>query len=486
MAARTNRPTHTRRHFLLAAGLALLLTVGIGLWSQMGSKADESNLGSDPRVPLGQDESTTQDLVNPGKKSRQTDRDKASAADAPEDPAIELEDPNDGWGQVEGTATVNGLPLESGKLHWNDPISREQGYAPIEKGTFQFDAPVGEIQVTAWVVAHNGFTVPGHETNSFDELTKLSPLTILDGKLNPLHFTWIYDEVLMQGDALMVPSMRPLAHTGLFLSGAGPWLRIETDAAGLFFATVPHAANLGISHISGGTAIHASFQEGWTPLRIPDAHTILVNVRDGRTGELISDFDFFLRSSLGAADPALRWRRYRDWSALLGPKKLTNGVDTSHKLSLPAGKIDILVYAPRLGLAPHRQSNLEVGPQTPSIEVTLQPGGTLAFTCNDPPPTGLVNPGYDPDPIMVVEQRMFDWNEPNAQAFGGHVDREGAIPRNLLFTRRLSFNLQGEAIVKGLPTGTYRVLHWRKGVNWRSEPLEVVAGLTTNVHLVPE
>ncbi|MBL4771798.1 MAG: hypothetical protein JKY61_11820 [Planctomycetes bacterium] len=476
--------SNSRKWF--AAGFLALTALGAGLWSRLGSDMDRAAAPTDTQADLGQGGRGSQDLVNPGEAPRTNQVPAEPSKGIPAQESTAPENPNDGWGHVKGTALINGLPLELGKLHWNDPSSQEQGYAPIEKGEFEFEAPVGEIKVTAWVAAHNGFTVPGHETNSFDELTKLSPLTVFDAKPNALHFAWLYDEVLMQGDALMVPSMRPLAHTGLSITGAGPRLRLETDAAGLFHAIVPMASNLEIRHISGGTDTRAPYKEGWTPLRVPDSQTIEISVRDGRTGEVIFDYDFFFRPSIGPGDPIRPWRRYRVGGALGDRSASTVDVDVTANLNLPEGEIDLLIYAPRQGLAPHNQSNLEVGPQAPRIEVTLQPGGTLAFTCEAPPATGLVNPGFDPDPILVVSQRMFDWKEPTVQAFGGHVDREAVIPRNLLFTRRIRFNMRGQAEVQGLPAGTYRVLHWREGLNWRSEPLEVIPGVTTNVQLTLE
>ncbi|MDF1837077.1 MAG: hypothetical protein P1V35_04350 [Planctomycetota bacterium] len=433
-------------------------------------------------------DSDPEGLIPPGEESRKVHTTATESTTDPESPKPEKEDPNDGWGHVAGSASVNGLPLEVGKLHWNDPTSGEQGYSPIEAGVFEFDAPVGGIKVTAWVISHNGFSVPNHETNGKDNLTQVVELNILDAKPNPLAIAWLYEEVHVEGDALTVPSLTPLSETQLYISGVKPvcTVAVTTDAAGHFVATVPDSSGLSVSCFLGGTTTTTPVVKGWTELRIPDAHTIQVLVRDGRNGQPISGYDFFFRTTQPKGAQPGEWKRYRSGGRSTGPPGKRSSVERSHSLSLPMGKIDLLIYAPRQGLAPYHQTGLHVGPQAPRIDVTLQPGGTLALTCDNPPPTGLVNPGYDPDPIMVVDEYMYHWNEPDVQAFGGHVDREGAIPRNLLFTRRLSFNLQGEALVKGLPAGTYRVLHWREGVNWRSEPLEVLAGVTTQVHLTPE
>lgn len=477
----TPQATPKRRPFWFLACFAILLWTAIVAWDLEGAGTGWFDSQAEQEHSEPDQESQPSGLVAPGQATRKT-QNPAEVAQERTDPEAEVEDPNDGWGQVAGTASINGVPLKRGMLHWTAPVNGEQGYETIEQGQFELDVPAGEVQVTAWVVAHGGYSVPNHKSNELDRLTKVETLTILDASLNPVHFGWEYDEVLVEGDALMVPSLRPLAHALLLISGNGPPLRVKTDAAGLFRATIPRSPDMSIGCRLGGVNNTAKVQGPWTSLRVPDSHSVQIVVRDGRTGKEVQDYDLFSRRPSKPGKAQYPWGR----SERIPPNTGSPTRFSPDRISLPEGMIEVLVYAPRLGLAPHRRQSLEVGPHTPRLEITLQPGGTLTFTCDDPPPTGLVNPGYDPDPIMVVKERMFDWNEPDVQAFGGHVDREGSIPRNLLFTRRLSFNLSGVAVVKGLPAGTYRVLHWREGVTWRSEPLEVIAGVTTNVHLVPE
>ncbi len=481
-------PPRPNAHWWFALGFLIVALSALLLWNGLGEQGDGTGTEAGRRVKEGPLEPNSTDLIAPSEAERHA---QATASDSEtnlEGPSSEIEDADDGWGQVIGTAAINGLPLESGRLHWTDPTSGEQGYASIETGQFEFDAPAGEVKVTAWVVSHNGFIVSNHQSNSVDNLTRVELITIHDAKPTSHSFEWLYDEVRVEGDARAVPSQTPVAGTDLYIRGTKSpcTVHVRTDSAGYFVATVPSSPALSISCNSGRATITTPVLDGWTELRIPDTHTIEVEVRDGRNGELITDYDFFFCESGTEGQQIMDWKRLRTGGPPPAASGAATGQDTDNSLSLPTGEIDLFIYAPRLGLAPHRQKSLEVGPHAPRIEVTLQPGGTLAFSCEQPPPTGLVKPDYDPDPILVVEEYMFQWNERSAASFGKRVMRKGALPLPLLFTRRLNFNLQGEALVQGLPTGTYRVLHWREDVNWRSEPLEVVAGVTTNVHLVPE
>ncbi len=481
-------PSNTSNPLRFALGLLALSLLTVALWNLRGTGADEAgahNGQASEKAPRVLEDT---DLVAPGEDERKVRAATSTAQTDANDPNDPMEDPNDGWGLVAGTAAVNGLPLETGKLHWHGLASGEQGHAPIEAGRFEFDAPVGEVTITAWIVAHNGFTVSNHESNPVDDLTKVVSITVLDAKPNESAFDWLYKETRVEGDVRTIPSQTPVAGTALYIRGTQSPCTVHatSDAAGYFLATVPASPGLSVSCNFGRTTFATPVLDGWTELRIPDAHSIEVVVLDGRTGKPISDYDFFFRESAQRKHNPSDWKRLRVGGVPAAGGPPATAQSDGEILSLPTGKIDLFVYAPRLGLAPHEQLDLEVGPNGPRIEVTLQPGGTLAFTCEQPPPTGLVVPDYDPDPIMVVEEHLYQWGEPSVEKFGRRVQALGAFPLNLLFTRRLSFNLQGEAVVKGLASGTYRVLHWREGVNWRSEPLEVLAGVTTHVQLIPE
>ncbi len=391
------------------------------------------------------------------------------------------EDLDEGWGVIQGIAMVNERKLRRGFIRWAHPVSREQGAASFEDGSFKIYVPTGLVHLAASISSDEDMRVEEPEFNSDSLMQKNVQVEVLDGTPSQLDLIWDYPESIIEGDMLGTPSGNPFPDTTLQLTSFDPnfSIKFQTDAAGQFHCTVPTTTDAAIFYfhegVNSGKTIDPS---AWTQIRVPDPHACAISAINHETGELVPDFDLFIREHKEGKflNP---WYR---------PKTL-NESDPSFPgrlIQLPQGRIDLLAHAPRRGLAPTYLTNFVIQPSPDPIELSLKPGGTLFFTCSSPPPTGLRNPGFDPDPILVVEQRMYEWNEPSINQLGARVRQEGKFPRNFLFNRRLSFNLQGEAEVRGLPAGIYRVVHWRKGLNWRSEPLEVVAGVTTNVHLVQE
>ena len=57
-------------------------------------------------------------------------------------------------------------------------------------------------------------------------------------------------------------------------------------------------------------------------------------------------------------------------------------------------------------------------------------------------------------------------------------------PESYWQDRRIEFNRLGEAEVKGLSSGTYRIVHWRPDLAWGKDPIEVREGIVTRVRLV--
>lgn len=472
-----------RRPWLVVAGLVLV--IGSYFVLRLGpeegyrddlEKADAETTAEEGVAPKPPGDDAPADLVQvDAQGQRVNESTEEPVQEPPRDETESVGDPS--WGNLGGTAQVNGEPVPHGLVAWHHPASGERGQISIVQGEFAGEAPFGELDLVATVLEWGNlrFTEPDPSQGLRGSQLRLSERVVLDPEREqPVVLAWRFLAAQWEGRVRWMPSGEPAAGQALTIWAHGfgeAWTRCPAD--GRIRVSLPqnYPYELG-THLSGRWYGVPMRMGEVAELELPELRTYSLVVIDGLRQEPTDDYDAYWRPLGG-----------RTWTPVPG-LRMTGGPEVGRGTQLPASQVELLLVAPRLNLQPLQTQLVPPPAGDAGLTYTLEAGGSIGFQAPTWPDTGIIVDGPDPDPILIIDEVLRAL--PKGNTFAEWVSQPAVLeryPEAYFQTRRIEFNRLGEAEVKGLAPGTYYLLHWRPDVRWAPGAIDVRAGLRTQVTL---